>query len=142
VKFKWTTKCKQAFNDLKHRFITALILAHFNPNLKCIVETDSSDYALGGVLLQYNKNGELCLVAFLSWKLAPAESNYKIYNKELLAMVRCFEQWRPKLKGLLFLIRVLTDHKNLQYFITIKQLTQCQIRWAEYLLRFNFKITY
>ena len=134
MKFKWTTKCEQAFNNLKYCFITALILAYFNPNLKCIVKTDSSNYVLGGVLSQYNKDGELYLVAFLSQKLAPAKSNYKIYNKELLVIIRCFKQQRPKLKGSLFLIRVLTDHKNLQYFITIKQLTQRQIYWAKYLL--------
>jgi len=128
MKFKWTTKCEQAFNDLKHCFTTALILTYFNPNLECIVKTDSSDYALRGVLSQYDKNGELRPVAFLSWKLAPAKSNYEIYNKELLAIIKCFEQWRPKLKGSLFLIRILTDYKNLQYFITIKQLTQRQIR--------------
>jgi len=52
---------------------------------------DLSDYALGGVLLQYNKNGELYPVAFLSWKLAPAKLNYKIYNKELLTIIRCFK---------------------------------------------------
>jgi len=80
------------------------------------------------VLSQYNKNGELRPVAFLFWKLAPAKLNYKIYNKKLLTIIRCFKQWRSKLKGLLFLIRVLTDYKNLQYFITIKQLTQRQIR--------------
>jgi len=72
------------------------------------------------VLSQYNKNGELCLVAFLSQKLAPAESNYKIYDKELLAIVRYFKQWHLELKGSLFLIHVLTDYKNLQYFITTK----------------------
>jgi len=91
VKFKWTTKYKQAFNNLKYRFTTTLILAHFNPNLECIVETDSSNYVLEGVLSQYNKNGELRLVAFLSWKLAPTKLNYKIYNKELLAIIRCFK---------------------------------------------------
>ena len=85
------------------------------------------NHALGGVLSQYNKNSELRLVAFLSRKLAPAKLNYKIYDKELLAIIRYFKQWRPKLEGLLFLIRILTDHKNLQYFITIKQLTQRQI---------------
>ena len=88
------------------------------------MEIDSSNYTLGGVLSQYNKDSKLYLVAFLSQKLAPAKLNYKIYNKELLAIIRCFKQWRPKLKGLLFLIYILTDHKNLQYFITIKQLTQ------------------
>ena len=46
--------------------ITTLILTYFNPNLKYIIKTDLLDYALEGVLLQYNKNGELYLVAFLS----------------------------------------------------------------------------
>jgi len=92
MKFKWTARCEQAFNNLKQCFITTPILAHFDPDLKYIVKTDSSDYALGGVLSQYNKNGELRLVAFLSQKLAPAKSNYKIYDKKLLAIIRCFKQ--------------------------------------------------
>jgi len=52
---------------------------------------DLLDYALEGVLSQYNKNGELCPVAFLFQKLAPAKLNYKIYNKELLTIIRCFK---------------------------------------------------
>jgi len=64
MKFKWTTRCKQAFNNLKHRFITAPILTHFNFNFKYIIKTDSSNYTLREVLLQYNKNSELRLVAF------------------------------------------------------------------------------
>ena len=51
MKFKQTPRCKQAFNNLKYHFITALILAHFNPDLKCVVEIDSFNYVLGGVLL-------------------------------------------------------------------------------------------
>ena len=73
------------------------------------------------MLLQYNKNNKLYLVAFIFRKLASAELNYGIYNKELLAIIRYFK-WRPEFKGLLFLIYVLMDYKNLQYFITIKQL--------------------
>ena len=76
------------------------------------------------MLLQYNKNGKLYLVTFLSQKLTSAELNYKIYNKELFIIIKCFKQWHLKLKESLFLIYMLTDHKNLQYFITIKQLTQ------------------
>jgi len=48
------------------------------------------------------------------------DPNRTLSNELLLLIVRYFKQWRPKLKGLLFLIRILTDHKNLQYFITIK----------------------
>jgi hypothetical protein len=112
---------------LKYHFITTLILAHFNPNLECVVKTDLSNYILGGVLSQYNKNGELYLIAFLSQKLTPAKLNYKIYDKELLIIIKYFKQWYLELKKSLFPIYILMDYKNLQYFITIKQLIQCQI---------------
>ena len=56
---------KQAFNNLKYYFIITLILAHFNPDLKYIIKIDLSDYVLKEVLLQYNKNDKLYLVAFL-----------------------------------------------------------------------------
>jgi len=46
--------------------MTALILTYFDPNLKYTIKTNLSNYALGGVLLQYNKNGKLHPVAFLS----------------------------------------------------------------------------
>jgi RNase H-like domain found in reverse transcriptase len=99
-----------------------LIFTYFNPNLKYIIKTDLSDYVLGGLLSQYNKNGKLCLIAFFSQKLAPAESNYEIYNKELFTIIKYFKQWRLEFKGSLFLIYILIDYKNLQYFITTKQL--------------------
>ena len=46
--------------------------------------------------------------------------NYKIYDKELLTIIKYFEQWQFKLKGTKFLIKVLSNYKNLQYFIIIK----------------------
>ena len=52
---------------------------------------DLLDYTIGGVLSQYNKNGKLYLIAFLSQKLAPTKLNYKIYNKELLAIIKYFK---------------------------------------------------
>ena len=39
-------------------------------------------------------------------------------------------------------MKILMNHKNLQYFMIMKQLTHCQIWWIEYLLWFNFKICY
>jgi hypothetical protein len=64
MKFKWILKYKQAFSDLKCYFITTLVFAYFDSDFKYVVETDLSDYMLKGVLSQYNKNGELYLVAF------------------------------------------------------------------------------
>src|SRR5207244_11981327 len=72
----------------------------------------------------------------------PAECNYEIYDKELLAIVRCFEEWRAELEGLSHSIKVLSNHKNLKYFILIKLLNRRQARWSEFLSRFNFKIVH
>jgi hypothetical protein len=74
--------------------------------------------------------------------MSPAECNYEIYDKELLAIVRAFEEWRPELAGTEEPIKILTDHKNLAYFMSTKQLNRRQARWAEFLSEFNFKITY
>jgi len=90
-----------------------------------VIEADLSDYVTGGILSQYNEEGVLhFIVYFLKW-LSPAECNYEIYNKELLAIIRCFEQWWLELEGAGYLIKVFSDYKNLQYFIIIKQLSYC-----------------
>jgi hypothetical protein len=66
------------------------VLAHFNPNKETWVEIDASDFVTAGVLSQM-VDGVLRPVAFFSKKMGPAETNYMIYNKELLAIVRAFE---------------------------------------------------
>jgi hypothetical protein len=142
VPFSFDSVCDNAFQALKTAFTTAPILRHFNPDLPCVVEADSSDYASGGVLSQNGPDGRLHPVAYYSHRLSPAECNYEIYDKELLAIIRCFEQWRPELEGAVFPIKVLSDHKSLQYFCTTKQLSHRQARWSEYLSRFQFSIVY
>jgi hypothetical protein len=142
TKFLFNDDCQKAFDALKHAFTTAPILRHFDPDLPIIVEADASDYVTAGVLSQTASDGTLRPVAYYSKRMNPAENNYEIYDKELLAIVRCFEQWRPELEGASFPITVLSDHKNLQYFATTKQLSHRQARWSEYLSRFQFTITY
>lgn len=81
-------------------------------------------------------------MAFFLKKHSATECNYEIYDKELLAIVRCFEEWRPELEGTPSPVRVITDHRNLEYFTITKLLNRRQARWSEFLSRFNFKITY
>ena len=94
------------------------------------------------MLSQYGKDGILHPVAFFSTKHSPAEWNYEIYDKELMAIVRAFEYWRAELQSVENPIQVLSYYKNLEYFMTSKLLNRRQARWAEFLSRFNFKITY
>jgi hypothetical protein len=72
------------------------------------------------------KDSILHLIAFFSQKLTLAKCNYKIYNKELLAIVNALEQWRLELKGTELPIQVLIDYKALEYFMSLKKLTQRQ----------------
>ncbi|MBW0522990.1 hypothetical protein O181_062705 [Austropuccinia psidii MF-1] len=83
------------FQIIKEAFATAPILSHFNPSLPAIVETDASDYALGAVLSQVNDSGKHH-IAFDSHKLLPAELNYEIHDKELLAIVWPLKRWRAE----------------------------------------------
>jgi len=50
------------------------------------VETNASRHTIGEVLSQKQK-GKWKPITFLSRTMQPAERNYKIYNKELLAIV-------------------------------------------------------
>jgi hypothetical protein len=83
----------KSFEKLKHCFTTIPILTYFNLYHECIVETDASDFTLGGTLSQTAEDKKLQLNPFHSRKFSLAEINYKIHNKELLAIVDCFKVW-------------------------------------------------
>jgi RNase H-like domain found in reverse transcriptase len=71
-----------------------------------------------------------------------AELNYDIYDKELLTIFEAFKQWCAYLEGAKHQIQVYSDHHNLTYFTTTKQLSRRQACWAQYLSNFDFVIYY
>ena len=87
------------FDELKSRFCSAPVLKHFDSTLETILETDASDYVVSGILSQRHPDpakpqsrGTMDPAAFLSEKMYPAECNYGIGDKELLAMIACLEK--------------------------------------------------
>ena len=54
------------------------------------------------------------------------ERNYKIHDKEMLAVIRGLENWRHLLKGTKFKFEIQIDHKNLEYFMKTQKLNQRQ----------------
>ena len=68
------------------------------------------------------------------------ERNYEIHDKEMLAIICMLEEWRYFLEGARHLVKIWTDHKNLEYFMTAKKLNRRQARWSLYLARFDFKL--
>ncbi|KAK3529517.1 hypothetical protein QTP70_031959, partial [Hemibagrus guttatus] len=121
----WNPATSQAFNTLKTAFTTAPLLVHPNPDLPFIVEADALTTGVGAVL-----------------KLSPAEANYDIGNRELLAIKLALEEWRHWLEGAKHPFVVLTDHKNLEYLRAAKRLKPRQARWALFFTRFQFTISY
>ena len=141
--FTWTAKAQGAFEHLKKAFTTAPILRHFYPDRPCVIETDASDYAIAAILSQPDPVSDLLHpVAYYSRSMAPAELNYEIHDKELLAIHACFKEWRCYLEGSAVPVEVVTDHKTLEYFSTSKVLTRRQARWSEFLSGFNFLVKY
>ena len=123
------------------------MLHQFDPELPIKVHTDASDGALGAVISQIGRlltpaPRGLCWnpVAFHSRKLHDAESRYPVHDKELLAIVDAFRVWKSYLEGTKYQVQVLSDHKNLTYFLSTKELNRRLARWYEELSTYNFRI--
>ena len=106
------------------------------------MEADASEFALGCILSQQNPDEELHPVCYYSRKFTPVELNYPIYDKELLAVVEAFKQWRVYLEGPASPVKVYTDHKNLEYFITACTTSRRHARWASTLAAYTYNIIY
>jgi len=137
-KWEWTEKQEEAFKELKKRFTEEPVLAAPDIDKKMRMEVDASDYTTGGVLLMECGDGLWRPVAFLSKSLNETERNYKIHDKEMLAIIRELEAWRHLLEGAQYKFEIWTDHKNLEYFMKAQKLNRRQARWALYLSQFDF----
>ena len=142
-RFQWTPQADHSFKKLRKLFTSAPVLMQPDPQLQFVVEVDASEVGVGAVLSQRSKkDGRLHPCAFLSKKLSPAEANYDVGNRELLAIKVALEEWRHWLEGAENPFIVWTDHKNLEYLKAAKRLNSRQARWALFFSRFNFSLSY
>jgi len=139
-KWQWEEVQQKAFDELKRIFTSKLVLVALDLDKEFRVEADASNYATRGVLSMKYSDKKWRPVAFISKSLSNTERNYKIHNKEMLAVVRCLEVWRHFLEGTVVKFEIWTDHKNLEYFMKTQNLNRRQARWALYLSRFDFML--
>ena len=140
IKWSWEEKQQKAFEELKERFMIEPVSVMLDLDREMRVEMDASDFATGGVLSMKYEDEKQRPVAYISKLLNKAKRNYKIHNKEMLAIIRCLEVWRHFLEGVKDWFEIQTDHKNLEYFIKAQKLNRRQARQALYLSRFNFAL--
>jgi hypothetical protein len=139
AKWHWGTDEQSAFDRLKQNVTTAPILISPDSTQPFCIKADSSDFATGAVLSQVSpKDRKWHLVAFFSKSLSPVERNYEIHDKEMLTIIRSLQEWRHFVEGAEHQFEIWTDHKNLEYFMSAKQLNCRQAWWLLYLARFDF----
>jgi len=82
----WNQECETAFQALKERLTSAPILVPPRDEGRYVLDTDTSDQALGAVL-QQEQDGQLCVIGYASRTLTTAKRRYCITRKELLSVV-------------------------------------------------------
>ena len=90
--WKWKEEHQKAFEELKGKITSQLVLFLLKREENFRVEMDISGHAIGGVLSQ-EQDGKWKPIAFLSRTMQPAEINYEIYDKELLAIVEALAKF-------------------------------------------------
>ena len=135
IKFEWTDKCQDSFEQLKEMLVEAPVLTQSTTGKEYTLYSDASGIGLGCVLMRDGK-----VVAYASRQLKPHEQNYPTHDLELVAVAFALKIWRHYLYGKK--CRIYIDHKSLKYLLTQKELNLRQRRWLELFKDYNYIIDY
>jgi hypothetical protein len=133
-------ECNTEFETLQQTMITSPVLMLLDHEKPFTLITNASDYATGAILEQRDALGRSHPIAYFSKSLQPAKRNYKIHNKELLAIIHALKHFWHYIQGSPHMTKILSDHTNLKYFTTKQMLTRRQARWALFLSEYNYTI--
>ena len=133
--FHWSEAAKQAFIKLKEALTTPPVLCLPDFSQQFVVECDASGIGLGAILSQNSRP-----VAYFSEALKGSALALSTYEKEMLAIVKAVQKWRPYLLGRSFIVR--TDQKSLKYLLEQRITTPAQTRWLPKLLGYDYQIEY
>ncbi len=138
ARFCWNAECQTAFERLKEALENAPVLPYPYPACAYIVNCDASAEGMGAVLSQLK--GREHVVVYYSNKFSPAEKNYCVTRKELLAVMKSLENFHPYLYGAKFTVR--TDHAALRWLKTLRDPEVQLARWLSRLEQYDYRIEY
>lgn len=137
--FAWSDRANKAFEDVKKVLVSEPVLSSPDYTQPFILQTDASDFGIGGVLVQ--GTGELeRVVAYFSQKLSATQRKYQTTERECLAVIVAIEKFRPYIEGSHF--TVVTDHASLVWLQNLKDPAGRLSRWALRLQPYDFKIVH
>lgn len=140
--FEWKPLHDKCFRMIKTLACKAPILRPIDARIDepIWVICDASLYGVGAVYGQ-GKEWHSCRPAgFMSKKFTVAQHAYRVFEMETIAILEALLKWEDKLLG--YPIRIVTDHKALEFFKTQSHFNPRQTRWMEYIERFNYRIVY
>lgn len=129
----------KSFEKCKTLLTNDPILKYPDFDKEFILTTDASNVAIGAILSQ-GPVGSDKPISYASRTLNCSELNYSTIEKELLAIVWATKYFRPYLFGRKF--KILTDHKPLQWIMSLKEPNSRLTRWRLKLSEFNFTVVY
>ncbi|KAG6592637.1 reverse transcriptase [Phytophthora cinnamomi] len=139
--WNWTTDCQKAFDAVMRGLTDAPILAVADQDRPFHVVCDASDFAIGCALMQHDHEGRDRVVYHQSRQLKPAERNYPVHDKELLAMKYALAKFRVYLLGSRPFV-VYTDHASLRTAVKSPHISQRMARWISFVAEYNFRVEY
>jgi hypothetical protein len=135
MKFDWSSKCNEAFEQLKVLLTTALVLAQLDIEKPFNVYYDASGNGFGCVLMQEGR-----VIAYASRQLRRHEEHYPTHDLELAVVVHALKIWCHYLLG--NTCHLYTGHKILNYILTQSELNMRQRRWLELIKDYDLEIHY
>ena len=138
IPFIWGPKQQEAFDSLREPLIREPLVSYPDPEKTYILDTDASNFGIGGVLSQEHDDGREHVIAYASYTLRPTQKNYCTTKKELLAVVVMIHHFRHYLWGVKFRLR--TDHASLKWLLNFKDAEGMIARWSARIASYNFAI--
>src|SRR5712671_1024537 len=143
----WEEAQTKAFETLKRLMCTEPVLTQPQYDKPFILHTDASAYGMGAILLQEGginpqkpSKPRLHPIAYYSATLTPTERNYDIYERELLAIIKALQHWRPHLAWTPHPFTLITDHANLTFWKHPRKVNRRVARWYAELQDYWFEI--
>src|SRR5712672_1590684 len=143
----WTEAQMTAFEMLKKLMCSKPVLTQPQYDKPFVVHTDASAYGVGAILLQEGEvnpqkpsKPQLHPIAYYSTTFTPTERNYDIYKRELLAVLKALQNWRPHLAWTPHPFTLITDHANLMFWKHPRKINRRVARWFAELQDYWFEI--
>ena len=139
--WSWRPEHQAAFDAVKKSLASAPVLILPDDTKPFHVVCDASDFAIGCALMQFDHEGRERVVSYQSRQMKPAEKNYPVHDKELLAMRYALIKFRVHLLGERT-FALYTDHASLRTAMKSPHLSQRMARWLSFFSEYNFVVHY